>query len=93
MESLGYSHGSKTEAYEKVATRFKVNVKTIQRWIKDFEAMSYIRESQQGKHSKTYSPILEDESFREDFKAYVKENSKKRGTFSIFQLANRIFIK
>ena len=87
MESFGYSHGSKTEAYEKVAARLKGNVHTIQRWIKDFEALSHIRESQQGKHSKTYSPILEDEDFREEFKAHVKENSKIRGTFNNFPIS------
>ena len=67
------------DMYSEVASRLKIGVKTITVWIKDFEAMTYIRESQRGKHSKSYSPILQDERFRDVFKDYIKENSKKQG--------------
>ena len=79
METKGFSHGSKMDAYRTVADKIKVSLRTIIHWIKEFEALSYIRDSRRGKHSKTYSPILEDDDFREEFKSHVRENSKKQG--------------
>ena len=79
MERDGSSRGSKEDAYEQVAARLKIGVRSIFTWVKDFEALNYIRESKRGKHAKTYCPILEDEIFRAEFKLHVKENSKKQG--------------
>ena len=79
MEREGFSHGSKMDAYKTVADKIKVSMRTFIYWIKEWEALSYIRDSRRGQHSKTYSPILEDDKFREEFKSHVRENSKKQG--------------
>ena len=52
--------------------------KTVGCWARDFEATTYIAESQRGKHSKTPSP-MNNPAFREELKSYVKEHSRKSG--------------
>ena len=55
-----------------------VSSRTIGQWALDFETTTYIQESKRGRHSKTKTPI-NDESFCLEFKAHVKENTRKRG--------------
>ena len=56
-----------------------MSARTVGTWAREFEASTYLKESKRGKHSKTPSPMNSPE-FREEFKAYVKENSRKSGT-------------
>lgn len=79
IEAAGTSHGSKTGAYKTVADRVKVTERTVSNWVADFELMTIVRDSKRGKHSKTMSPITEDPEFREEFKDYVRQNSRKKG--------------
>ena len=55
-----------------------VSSRTIGQWALDFETTTYIQESKRGRHSKTKTPI-NDELFCYEFKAHVKENTRKRG--------------
>ena len=74
-------------AYIKAADIVKVAPKTVRMWVQDFEVSEFIAESRRGRHSKTSSPIVDDPEFREMFKDYVRNNSRKQGrTFSFQQI-------
>ena len=81
IEVNEFSYGSRGSVYDKVARCLSLSVATVRNWIRDYEALNYIKESFQGKHSKIYSPIIEDLEFRSEFKSFVKENSKIRGEY------------
>ena len=53
--------------------------RTVSNWVADFELLTIVKDSKRGKHSKTMSPITEDPEFREMFKDYVRQNSRKAG--------------
>ena len=84
MENDGQSYGCKIDAYAEIATRLNIGMKTVRMWIREFEALDYIRESQRGHHSKSYSPILQDDDFRDKFKAHIKENCRKQGKIQYY---------
>ena len=60
----------------------QVSERTVRRWVAEYETLEYVSKSQRGKHSKVASPI-NDPEFREEFKAYVREASRPRGTSPI----------
>ena len=78
-EDSGQVYGHKIDAYENTAQTVKVAPRTVRSWVQDFEASEFIAESRRGCHTKTTSPILEDEEFREEFKQHVRENSREQG--------------
>ena len=82
-EESGHIYGHKMQAYNKAAGIVKVAPKTVRMWVQDFEASECIADSRRGRHSKTSSPIVDDPEFRELFKNYVRNNSRKQGTIII----------
>ena len=79
MEQSGYSYGCKTEAYQEVAKRVKVNERTIFNWVDSYEKMLFVKKSSRGKHSKTRSPIIDNLEFKAQFEDYVKNNNRNPG--------------
>ena len=77
--SEGTTYGHKMAIYKKVGDRLNINDKTVRNWTIDFEIRNAMILSNRGKHSKTRSPITDDADFKTDFKAFVKENSRKQG--------------
>ena len=69
---------ARRNALQEVAETVGVRERTLDRWIKDFQATEELTQNRRGKHSKTRSPI-EDSVFREDFCRYVRENAKVQG--------------
>ena len=78
FQEVGCHFAGKRCARELAASLVGVSPKTVGRWARDFETLTFVQDSQRGRHSKTTSPIT-DPKFREEFKAYVKENSRKSG--------------
>ena len=66
-------------AYRKVSERLDITIKTVRNWICDFEVTNFMKMSHRGKHSKTTSPIVDNDEFKTLFKSFVKENSRKQG--------------
>ena len=67
-------------AYSSVAASIRVSPTTVRSWISHFEMYEVIPKSERGHHSKvTYSPIVDDPEFREEFKIFVRENSRPKG--------------
>ena len=58
-----------------------VSSRTVGHWVQDFETQTFVSESKRGRHSKTKSP-LNDEEFCSEFKAHVKENTRKKGALT-----------
>ena len=79
MRAHNYSFGTRGSIFEKVSSKIHVHAQTVRDWIREFEGSNCLSESQRGKHTKTSSPILDNQEFRDEFKAYVKENSKIKG--------------
>ena len=79
IENNDFSYVSRGYVYDRVARHLSINTLTVRRWVGDYEATHYIKESIRGKHTKMYSPITEDLEFRAEFKDFVKRNSKVKG--------------
>ena len=79
IENNDFSYGSRGYVYDRVARHLSINTLTVRRWVGDYEATHYIKESIRGKHTKMYSLITEDLEFRAEFKGFVKRNSKVKG--------------
>ena len=91
LQEVGCQPGGKFKARAHAAMLVGVCARTIGTWARDFEALSYLKESQRGKHSKTISPINSQE-FREEFKTYVKENSRKSGEANLTARALTVWV-
>ena len=77
----------KFSSREHSAALVGVSSRTIGQWVLDFETSTFIRESKRGRHSKTKTPI-NDEDFCAEFRSHVKENTRKKGvcTYLLFHM-------
>ena len=81
-QEVGCAFGGRRKAKEHAANMVGMSKWTIAEWVRDFETHTFLVESKRGRHSKTVSPI-NNETFRAEFKAHVKENSRKSGEYSV----------
>ena len=91
LQEVGSEVGGKHQARVHAGKLIGISGRTIGVWVREFELKTYLVESRRGKHSKTVSPIT-NADFREEFKSYVKENSRKSGTNFDFYLEKYWFI-
>ncbi|KAF4685094.1 hypothetical protein FOZ60_006864 [Perkinsus olseni] len=68
---------SKVQAEAVVSRLLGVSSKSLAAWTRDYEVNFEIAESKRGKHSKTFSPMYEENfaGFRDNLVSYIKENS------------------
>ena len=74
------SLGGKRKSAEHAANLVGLSLWTVADWVREFETTTFLVESKRGRHAKTATPI-NDEGFRAEFKAHVKENSRLSGIF------------
>ena len=91
LQEVGCQPGGKFCARKHAANLVDVCARTVGIWVREFEALTHLKESQRGKHSKTASPMNSPE-FREEFKAYVKDNSRKSGEANLTASALRVWV-